>query len=153
VAASAPRIPEQCPFVDAHPCLVRLEFCSPDEANVVGGDDRHTPPAGKCHGARDVALLGWLAEALQLEIETLPKQILARAGRALGIVLARIGERAADIALLGSGERDQTLERRAREPAALDTRCAALLALEIGSGEQAREVAVPGLRLAQERQA
>lgn len=147
------RVPEQCPFVDAHPRLVRLEFCSLEEANVVGRNDRHTTPVGQCHGAGDIALLGWLAEALQLEIEALRKELLPHAERPLGIVLARMGERAADIALLRSGERDQTLERRVRQPAALDTRCAALLALEVGSGEEAREVAVAGLRLAQECQA
>ena len=153
VAAHAPGVREQSAFLDAHSRLVRLEFRSLEKANVVGGDHRHKAPGSERHGAGDIAFLGGFAEALQLEIEALRKEALPGIERPFGFMLARIDERAADVAFLGSGERDQALERRLREPAALDTRSAALLAFEVRSREEARKVAVAGLRLAQERQA
>ena len=153
VAAHAPGVREQRAFVYADARLVRLELGRLEEAHVVGGDHRHAAARRERHGAGDVGLLERPAEALQLEIETPRQQAEPGSERAFGIRLARVDERAADVAFLGAGQRDQALERGHRQPAALDARHAALLALEIGTGHEPREVAVTLLRLTEQRQA
>src|ERR1700741_3462709 len=73
--------------------------------------------------------------------------------RALGIRLAAVHERAADVALGGTGERDQPGEGCRCQPAPLHAGHAALLTFEVGAREEPREVAVALLALAEERQA
>ena len=59
------------------------------------------------HGRGDIGLLERPAEALQLEVVAAREELEPRAEQPLGIRLAGIDERAADVALAGRGQRDQ----------------------------------------------
>src|SRR6202011_2531378 len=93
------------------------------------------------------------AEALQLEVEASGKQPEPRIECPLGVGLAGMNQRAADVALGCARQADQALEISGRQPAALDARRAALLPLEVRTADQPRQVAVAARRLAQQREA
>ena len=153
VAARPTGIGEQRAVVDAHPRLVGVELGRGEEAHVVGGDHRHAAAAGERDRGGDIGFLERPPEALQLDIEAPGKQRQPGVERALGVAVARIHQRAAEITVARARKRDQPVERRATQPAALDARHAALLPLEVGTRDQPREIAVTALRLAQQREA
>ena len=138
--------------MDAHARLVRVELLGPEETHIVGGNHRHRAPRSQRHGGGDVVLLGCATEALQLEVIAAREEREPRRQQALRVRLARIAQRAPDVAVGGPGERDQAAAVLRAEPAALDARHAALLALKIGTAHQARKVAVAFRRLAQQCQ-
>src|ERR1700730_16689412 len=94
-----------------------------------------------------------IAPAMQVEVEAPGKQPEPRIERTLGVALAGVDQRAADVALGRAGQADQTLEISSRQPAALDARCAVLLPLEVRTADQPRQVAVAARRLAQQCEA
>ena len=153
VAAHAAGVREQRAVVNADARLVRFELLGFEEPHVVGRHHRGAAAAGERDRAGNVGLLERPAEALQLEVEASGKQREPRIECTLGVGLAGMNQRAADVALGCAGQADQALEMSGRQPAALDARRAALLPLEVRTADQPRQVAVAARRLAQQREA
>src|SRR6202030_3574089 len=98
--------------------LVRFELLGFEEPHVVGRHHRGAAAAGERERAGNVGLLERPAEALQLEVEATGKQREPRIECALGVGLAGMNQRAADVALGCTGQADQALEMRGPKPAA-----------------------------------
>ena len=98
VAARAALVREQRAVVDADARFVRFEVVRLQEAHVVGRDHRHAALRRQRHGGGDVGLLARPAEALQLDVEAIAEQLEPAIERLLGLALAAVAERAADVA-------------------------------------------------------
>ena len=90
------------------------------------------------------------AEPLQLEVVAIAEQLLPLARQRLRIGVAPRQERATHVAFDGTGERDQSRGGLRVEPAAIDERHAAILALEPGARDQVGDVLVAARILAQQ---
>ena len=91
-------------------------------------------------------------EPLQLEVVAIAEQLLPLARQRQRIGFAPGSMRAAHVAFGGTGERDQSRGGLGVEPAALDQRHAAVLALEPGARDQVGDVLVAARVLAQQGQ-
>ena len=124
----------------------------PDEAHVVGRDDRHAEPDRQLQRARDAVFLARPARALQFEVVAVTEQFepgLERRARFRSTVAE---QRAADVAFARAGQRDQALCRVAIEPRAVQRRAVLALPFEVAARDQAREVQVAAPVLAEQHQ-
>ena len=116
------------------------------EAHVVGGHDRHAARGRQRHGARRCSAPRpggrGAAARCRSDRRTAPARSRARARRRARAPLSSARPMSPSAAPDSAIRPASVL---ARQPAALEQRRTALLALQIGAGDQAREVAVAAL--------
>ena len=129
VPALPVRIGELRAVGDADARFVRFEVAGGEEAHVVGGHHRNAGLLAQRHGLGHQDLVIGAPEALELEVVAIAEELLPVAREHQRIIVAAVGEGAADVALGESRQRDQPRRGGVRQPAAIDERNAAILAL------------------------
>ncbi len=137
--------------MDAHPRLVRLEVILLQKAHVIGGHHRQAATSGDRDRGRDIRLVFRPPDALQLDVEAIWKQLEPEVQRTVDLALARVDDRTPHVPLSRARERDQAFQGVGRQPAAIDSRNAALLTLLVGAAHEASDVAIASRGLAQQR--
>ena len=133
---------EQHAVMNAHPRLVRLEIGARQESDVVAGNRRHAVRAREFHDGLRNDLFARPAGALHLEIKSVAAKRLPALKTALRLIVPAARNRLADIALGAARQNDQSLQRIAADPAAIQHGHTALLAFKIRTGYQLCEIPI-----------
>jgi len=153
VLARAPGIVQQAAAVDAYPHLMRFEIGGVQEAHVVGGHHGHAGTTRQINGGRQIDRLVGMADAAQFQVVAIPEQGRGCSQQRPRLCLAAGEERSADRAFPPSGERNQAIHALLIQPAPLQQRETAALALAIQSRDQPGQMTIASGILAQQGQA
>jgi len=133
--------------------FMRLEFRARQETHVIGGNRAYAARLCQFQRRFRANLFSSAAGALHFEIKPIAAIGLPAFETALSLIVAASRNRLTDVALKSSREHDQSLKRLAVQPAALQHRHPAMLALKIRTSHQLRQMPVTGEILAQENDA
>ncbi|MNZ90725.1 hypothetical protein D3C78_1096940 [compost metagenome] len=112
-----------------------------DEAHVVGRHQRRTELLGQGHGAVQLFFIVGAVGALDLQVETIRKNVHPFAGQGFGLRGVAAEHGLADLALFGRRQHDQA-GAGFSDPFALDDDCAIALTFDKAAGNQFGEVAI-----------
>ena len=153
VAALAAGIAELRAVMDADPRLMRFELRARQETHIVGRNRGDASGLGKFHGRFRAHLFTGPAGALHLEIEAIAAIRLPALETSLRLLVPSARKGLPDVALESSGQHNQSLQRVAAYPAAIQHRRTAALALQEGPRHQLGQMPVAGQILTKEHDA
>src|SRR3569833_100465 len=131
--------------------FVRLEVVLLQEADRIGGNDGRLAAGRQGDRGGNVAFLVRAPNTLQFDVVPSWKERRPEVQRALAVLFATVEERATDITLTRTRQRDQSVYILGSEPFTADCWNPALLAFEVGTAHEACRVLITRLGLAQQR--